>query len=225
MSDKYSVPEQTDSTVSNQWWKANSIIGLAIIIFLFVVALSAGLAYFSLNQQPNPTRTPTPTPIPSQAQTTPTSLPSLTPSVTPTGQGNQSGIKVYFSKHPESDNNFQLVFPVSRTTSDPGVAKAALDQLIAGPTNAESQQGLFSDWKLSGSSNCGGDDFSLNISSGKATMKLCKDFNSAGIGQDARAQSEADATLKQFSTVTKTVYLDKNGNCLFDQSGQNQCLK
>jgi hypothetical protein len=134
-------------------------------------------------------------------------------------------IKVYFSKHPDSDNDSQLVFAVDRTSADAGVATAAFKALIAGPTTSEASQSLYSEWSLSGNSTCGANGFTLNISGSKATVRLCRDYSSAGVGQDARAQAEGNATLKQFSSIQTVVYLNKSGDCLFDLSGQNACLK
>ena len=49
-------------------------------------------------------------------------------------------------------------------------------------------------------------------------------MSEGGVVSDAQAQSEIEASLKQFPTIMKVVILDKEGNCLFDQSGLNNCL-
>ena len=135
-------------------------------------------------------------------------------------------VEVYFARRPESDDDFTAVFPVPRTAPDAGVAKAALRALIAGPTPAEADQGYFSELgaMLVGPSTCGGADFTIRIEAGLATVRFCREVSSAGIGQDARAQSALRATLLQFSTVQRVRLLGPNGDCLFDMSGLNRCL-
>ena len=50
-------------------------------------------------------------------------------------------------------------------------------------------------------------------------------MTSAGIGDDARIESEITATLKQFSTIQNVVILTKSGHCFGDESGLDMCLK
>ncbi len=135
-------------------------------------------------------------------------------------------IKVFFSRHPESDADFAAVFSVDRTAPDEGVAAAALRALIAGPTEAERAAGYFSELgeMLQGTSTCGGPDVALRIEGGTATVRFCRLVASAGIGQDARVQSAIEATLRQFATVQRVRILTSDGDCLFDMSGENRCL-
>ena len=135
-------------------------------------------------------------------------------------------VQVFFSKRPESDDDFTAVFPVSRTAPDAGVATAALRALLAGPTPAEAAQGYFSEvgTMLVGTSTCGGPDFTIRIDAGLATVRFCREISSAGIGQDARAQSALEATLRQFPTIRRTRLLSPSGDCLFEMSGENRCL-
>ncbi|MBW4651169.1 MAG: GerMN domain-containing protein [Kastovskya adunca ATA6-11-RM4] len=132
-------------------------------------------------------------------------------------------VKVFFPKSPESAEDFTAVKPVWRTTSSEGVASFAIEQLIAGPTSREKQNGVTTALQLRGNSNCG-KDFTLSINQGVARLQFCRDVLSAGIGDDARAQSAIETTLKQFSTIKSVVLLNKNGNCLADASGDNRCL-
>ena len=135
-------------------------------------------------------------------------------------------VQVFFSRWPESDADFSAVFPVSRTAPDAGVARAALRALIAGPTPAEAAEGYFSvlGSMLVGPSSCGGADFSIRIEAGLATVQFCREISSGGIGQDARAQSAIEATLRQFSTVQHVRLLTSDGHCLFDMTGEDRCL-
>ncbi len=134
-------------------------------------------------------------------------------------------IRVYFPRHPETDDDMTAVFPVKRTAQDEGVARAALAALIAGPTPAEAEAGYFSELgsMLAGPSSCGSDDVSIRIENGTATVRFCRDVVSAGIGQDARTQSAIDATLQQFPTIQRVRLLSREGDCLFDMSGENRC--
>lgn len=149
-------------------------------------------------------------------------------------------IKVFFSKSPDSLNNFNAVFPVDRTSPTIAVATYSIQLLIAGPTLSERQAGLFTELNtiLSGPSNCsaplpvGGPDFTLVLNmkgkmpqEGTATLQFCRDIASAGIGADARVQAEINATLKQFSNIKNVVILTKDGHCFGDESGKDRCLQ
>lgn len=136
----------------------------------------------------------------------------------------KSKVKVFFPKGAPTAQNLTDVEAVWRTTESKSVATFAMEQLIAGPQAAERQRGLVNAVKLSGNSNCGR-DFTISVTNGVAKLKFCKDVVSAGVGDDARAKTAINATLKQFPTVKSAIILDKNGNCLADQSGENLCLK
>ncbi len=132
-------------------------------------------------------------------------------------------LKVYFPHPSQSEANLAYVEPVWRTTDSQGVAKFAIEQLIIGPTEQEQKLGLEEALRLKGRSNCGR-DFSISISKEVAKLKFCRSVVSAGVGDDVKAQSALEETLKQFSTVKSVVILDKEGNCLGDLSGENRCL-
>ena len=136
-------------------------------------------------------------------------------------------VSVYFSHHPETDADFTAVRPVDRPAPDAGVARAALEYLIAGPTPAERANGYFSELgdMLNGPSTCGGADFALTIDAGLATVRFCREIGSAGIGQDARTQAQITTTLEQFPTIQRVRLLTSTGQCLFDESGLDLCLR
>jgi hypothetical protein len=155
-----------------------------------------------------------------------------TPSTTPPPSGMQPAtetpktyqVKVYFSKHPQSDNDPGAVFAVNRTTDNLGVAKFTVGQILAGPTTVEQTAGYFTTARLrSDTSNCNGQDFKITIVNGTATLQFCRTFDHLGVVADGQAKSELEATLKQFSSVKKVVILNKNGNCEFDLSGMDLC--
>ena len=183
----------------------------------FVVIISAILAAIIFFK---------PTSAPSEPQQT-----SPPASQTDTGQPPATvpqgyAVNVYFSKHPDSDNDPTKTFPVKRTAPTLAVATYAISQLIAGPTSDEAALGLYSTVKVrNDASSCGGQDFKLTIASGTATLQFCRTFDAIGTMSDATAQEAIKATLLQFATVKKVIILSKTGNCQFDMSGQNLCLE
>ncbi len=149
-------------------------------------------------------------------------------------------VKVYFSKFNDSLNNASLTFAVDRASPTTGLATYAIQSLIAGPTTEERGLGYFSELNsiLSGASNCAapwptaGPDFKVTLNkkgtvteTGTATLQLCRTSSSSGSGTDARILAEVNATLKQFSNITKVVMLTKAGHCFGDLSGTDPCLK
>jgi hypothetical protein len=149
-------------------------------------------------------------------------------------------VKVYFSKFDASLTNPSAVFSVGRASPTLGVATYALQLLIAGPTSEERDAGYFSELNaiLSGPSSCsaphptGGPDFKLTLNkkgstpeTGTATVQLCRASTSPGVGTDARVLAELNATLEQFTTITKVVVLTQGGHCFGDASGTDRCLQ
>lgn len=137
-------------------------------------------------------------------------------------------VKVYFSKHPETDSNVTAVFPVGRVSPTIGVATYALQQLILGPTASEAASGYFTELpaSLTGASNCGGPDFTYTIDNATHTGKLqfCKQTQLAGDLVGPRIKAEINATLTQFPNVTKVIILNSSGHCFDDLQGADSCL-
>jgi hypothetical protein len=136
-------------------------------------------------------------------------------------------VKVYFSKHPDSDNDPTKVFPVNRVAPSLKVGTYALEQLVAGPQAGET--GLYSQVKAllpagapaSGDATChSGVAFALTVTSGVARMQFCTATSSGGIGDDSRVINEITATLKQFNTVTTVKICTASGGIFGDESGQ-----
>lgn len=135
-------------------------------------------------------------------------------------------LNVFFSKHPESDEDPSKTFAVQYpNVSTSAVASYAIEQLVTGPNADLASKDYFSMVKLQGESTCNAKDFTLDIVNNVATLKFCRQFVSNGVVSDGQAKSELSDTLKQFANVTKVVILNIEGNCLFDLSGQNLCLK
>lgn len=171
--------------------------------------------------------------------TSPTATTPPTASSSPTPALTGYPIKVFFSKTPDSENNFPAVFPVNRISPTKQVETFSLQLLIAGPTPEERVAGYYSELNslFSGASQCpgvgpvGGPDFTLTLNTkgttaeqGTATLKFCRATLSPGIGADARVLATIQATLLQFSTIKKVVVLNVQGHCFGDLSGQDRCL-
>src|SRR5262249_2103571 len=143
-------------------------------------------------------------------------------------------VKVYFSLHSASDNDPSVVSPVGRLSPTLGVATFSVQQLISGPLPAEHDRSYYTPLAgaLSGTSNCGGADFSITLNHkgntpalGPATLRSCRAVALAGDLPGARITAEIRATLLQFPSNTKIVILNRDGKCFDDFSGQNLCLK
>lgn len=163
-----------------------------------------------------------------------TTKPQPNPTATATSPSGPYPVLVYFSRHPDSDNDPTKVFAVQRQSPTLGVATFAINQLIAGPTAAEQSQGLYTPLpeSLTGSSNCGGADFKITLDhrgtkpeTGTATLQFCRTTSLAGDLTGPRIKAEITKTLTQFSNIKQVVILTKDGACFDDLSGQNACLK
>jgi hypothetical protein len=170
-------------------------------------------------------------PATSAAQTTAGRPPSA---VARAGTSSGSPVKVFFSKHPDSDRTPTAVFAVTRVAPNPQVATYAVQQLIAGPTAAESAAGFYTTlggWQP-GASNCGGPDFTITLNrkgatpaQGTATLRFCRTVLLGGDVSGVRISAEIEATLVQFATIHQVVILTPQGDCFDDFSGLNQCLR
>lgn len=143
-------------------------------------------------------------------------------------------VKVYFSRHPVSDDRYGAVFALKRVSPTRGVATFALRQLLAGPTPAEASAGYYTEWTSStyGPSSCGPLGFTLRLNRrgaapdvGTATMQLCRRVRVPGIGASARMTTQVQATLLQFASVHRVVILTATKACFGDLSGLNRCLR
>jgi hypothetical protein len=208
---------------------------LALLVVMF--ALSACGANTGGNTSPTATTAQATTTIQATAQPTPATTPQATATET-TVAGYL--IKVYFSKFPDSLQEYTAVYAVNRVSPTLAIATFSIQLLIAGPTLEERNAGYFSELNsiLTGPSTCnganptGGPDFILTLDkkgsateAGTATMQFCRTTQSPGIGADARIQAEIRATLSQFSNIKKVVVLTTAGHCFGDASGADACLK
>ena len=133
---------------------------------------------------------------------------------------------IYFSLHPQSDDDPGKTFSVPRTSPGNNLATFALGELLKGPSVGEQADGYFSTARIRSpaeSSTCGGQDFSLTIKDTVATLTFCRTFDHVGEISDGQAESEIKATLLQFPTIKKVIILNSKGDCEFNLSGQNLC--
>lgn len=123
-------------------------------------------------------------------------------------------VGVYFSKTPESDDDFTYVIRVERTTTDSNIVEHAVNELLNGPSSSEIQLGLFTPFKLSGSSTCDDKDFEVEVDAQKtAKIYLCRDLILGGIGDSARLQTALNRTLiglNEIKAVELYRFADKN---------------
>ncbi len=198
-----------------------SISSIAVVAFL-----AAGCSPFGgTSTTGTATATTTSAAAPTATATTASAAATNTPSSYP--------VKVYFSRHPETDNNPAAVFPVNRTAPNLQVATYAIQQLIAGPTPSETAAHYFTPLPsaLTGTSNCGGPDFQITLNMkgtapepGTATLRFCRPTQLPGDLTGGVIRAEINATLLQFSSIHKVVILNSSGSCFDDLSGQNLCL-
>lgn len=157
---------------------------------------------------------------------------------TPTASPTQT-VKVFFARHPETDNTPTAVFAVTRAATATGVqaqATYALQQMLKGPTTAERAQNYYSpfDGQLALQSVCPGAfrDFDLtldhrgsNAEPGTATLQFCRRVDIPGDLDGPRMAAMVNATLTQFAQIKSVVILNYKGDCFDDLQGQNACLK
>ena len=145
-------------------------------------------------------------------------------------------VKVFFSKHPVSDDDPTAVFPLARTSPTLGVATFALGELLKGPTQAERAQGYYSPFEgqLALVSYCTGPfrDFDITLDHrgataepGTATVRFCRRVDIPGEMAGPRMLTTITATLTQFANTKQVVVLNYQGNCFADLRGDNACLK
>lgn len=165
------------------------------------------------------------------ATTTPSA--NTTPTVTPS-----STVKVFFAKHPNTDENPALVFPVLRTTTATTThdkATFALNEMFKGTTTDERAQNYYSpfDGKIALQSVCPGEfrtfDITLNhrgktVEDGTATLQFCRRVDIAGELEGPRMAAMISSTLMQFAEIKRVVILNYQGACFDDLRGDNACL-
>ena len=222
MRSHHSPDSRSSRTRARLFWPAR-LLALGLLATLFTLSACATTTPGSDGTGGTGDSTPT------TAATAPTATTAPAATKTP-----GTPVLVYFSKHPDSDNDVNAVFSVGRVSPDLGVAKFSLQQLIAGPIASEKAAGFYTDLttSLSGASNCGGADFQLypdhkgttTSAPGTMTIKFCRSMQLAGDLTGARISAEINKTMLQFSNIKHVVILTKDGGCFNDFKGDNACL-
>ncbi|HEY7834419.1 MAG TPA: hypothetical protein VIG30_12660 [Ktedonobacterales bacterium] len=200
---------------SARWVKHGDMPRARLMLIMLLAALSlAGCAATSANSSPTGTPGTATHPPP--------------PAATSTSGATSIPVKVFFSKHPETDSNVTAVFAVSRVSPTVAVGTFAIQQLILGPTPSETASGYFTELtaSLGGASNCGGPDFTYTVDNGahSGTLRFCRPTTLPGDLSGGRIKAEITATLTQFPNVTKVIILNDTGHCFDDLSGGDLCL-
>lgn len=192
---------------------------LTVGVVVLVVLGAWGIRQIFGGSATSPVSTPVSSSPPSSTGNTTQPQPETSPS-------QSYPVLVYFSKHPDSDNDPSKTFPVQRTAQTLGVATFAVQEVLKGPTSSESSQGYFSTVALRNEpSNCADADFTLSIIDSVARLQFCRPFDHLGVVADGQADSVLKATLRQFKSVKKVIIVNFQGNCEFDLSGLNLCFK
>ena len=222
MRSHHSPDSRSSRTRARLFWPAR-LLALGLLATLFTLSACATTTPGSDGTGGTGDSTPT------TAATAPTATTAPAATKTP-----GTPVLVYFSKHPDSDNDVNAVFSVGRVSPDLGVAKFSLQQLIAGPLASEKAAGYYTDLttSLSGSSNCGGADFQLypdhkgttTAAPGTMTIKFCRSMQLAGDLTGARIIAQINKTMLQFSNIKHVVILTQDGGCFNDFKGDNACL-
>jgi hypothetical protein len=140
-------------------------------------------------------------------------------------------LDLYFSKDPESEDDYSYFASVDRVTTRLDVATFLTEEYLKGPSATEQAAGFYvgdidgPEPTFTDASNCSGKDFGINIVDRVATLRFCRTLVAIGGAYDARFLEGLKYNINQFDTVDRTIVLDKSGHCLFDLSGTDECLE
>ncbi len=193
--------------------KTRAVLIIVVILCVITLLISAGLYIMSRSSQ----------------------TVGITPTVSIPEENTTETTKVYFSKIPESyDTDFTFVVGVSRVIDSNSPVESSLKRLFDGPSLSEMSDGLRQPIVLTGESNCNSADFKI-VSNSTALgsdieVHLCKEAVINGVGDTARIQSVIKKTLLGLEDsvnfkVGRIAVLNKDNNCLGDESGMNACLR
>jgi hypothetical protein len=193
----------------------------------------------------SPTSTDTPT-VTTTTTLTPTSTTSVTPSTTITSTPSVTGtlpaqvqVRIPYSVADDpndsadknSVNSFGYYEYRIYRTNRADTENYVIEKVIEGPTQADKDTLYwYTPIVLTGDSNCGGNNFVLtkDTSANSITVQFCKNLTLGGVGDSARVNTviKAGITENKFLSAdspSKIIVLDRNGNCVGDESGLNRC--
>jgi hypothetical protein len=187
-----------------------------VAVLAFIVVSAAIFTALARQRSPASHRTGTATPIPASTRTARAGI----------------TVKVYFSRHPESDNNPAAVYALNRIApAGANLPVFAINELLTGPINSEEAKGYYSPFSgalTKGASTCSGasQDFQLVADHrgpkpglGAVTLRFCRPVLIAGELDDTRMTVAIQQTLLQFSQFKAVVILNSAGNCFADLRG------
>lgn len=187
-----------------------------VLIALLTIALVVVWCIFHTPTVSSPTQ-------PASSQSSSTAQPTQP---TPPPETTNRSVSIFFSRHPESDDDPGRTFAVPRTAPNNDVINFAISELLQGPSVGERDDGYFATARIRSAtepSTCDNRDFSISIQATVATLTFCRTFDHVGEISDGQAESELKATLLQFPSIKKVIILNSRGDCEFNLSGQNLC--
>lgn len=181
---------------------------LFIVVALVALLAACGSAAGTLGPVPSAAPTPSPSTGPTDPDVTaapsatipPASAePSASPGESPAGGTTIVRVYFYLGGKPDSDGLVPLLREVPETKA---VATAAMNALLAGPTEAGSGDRTITTAIPAGSRLLG-----LSIKDGVATVNLSSEFESGGGSASAKIRlGQVVYTLTQFSTVKSVIF-------------------
>lgn len=131
-------------------------------------------------------------------------------------------INLYLSKNPTSYTDPTFVVEVERRPGSANPYQFALNELLKGPNTIEQTSGLFLPFSLTGESNCGGADYTLEQNAETINIKFCKTLHEKLPNDGGFDNIEVNAKTRVLIVLTKSFYIngnekisirDLNGNC------------
>lgn len=143
---------------------------------------------------------------------------------------------IYFPKDRTSSSEPTELFPLQRRVSAQDKVAGIIGSYIVGITATELEQGYYlpsGDFEITnyqrldlrGESNCEGKDFTVSTENSIVTVKFCKALMQSGVLADARVKSAMERSIKEATETEKVIFLNRDGDCMFDESGMNICLE
>ncbi|QQR93799.1 hypothetical protein IPJ91_01420 [bacterium] len=142
-------------------------------------------------------------------------------------------VRVYFTKN---GSIFDYVLRDSSSTDPLDKVVDAMSAKFRGPTTEEKSMGFQKDITMNGEGKCydtagnllqdlNGNPYiwTLSQKDWKVYVKMCKDVVLGGSVSDSVLQESIKKTVTDNYSGVTVVILNKDGNCLFDASGLNQC--
>lgn len=144
-------------------------------------------------------------------------------------------IPIYFPRKPQSVDNPEVSFAVMRNLLIEDLPQAIMEVYATGLLDEELASGYYfpsgdpeislnKKLDLRGNSVCDGANFTTDVTENTLTVKFCRDLMLSGVLADASVQDAMKRSLLGIEGISKVIFLNKDGNCMFDESGLNLCL-